>query len=155
MNIDKLERLAAHNLLVGYPANSKTKDGQSIAKYAKANNYGVYTGKVRIPARGFMEYALTAKKYTQPRERLIESVIKNVNKTGLSPEVGLNRVGVQVVNHIRDSIRTGPWVANAPSVQAAKLKKSNGKGTPKPLIDTGAMLRATTFLLVPRKGGAK
>jgi len=155
MNIDKLERLASHNLLVGYPANSKTKDGQSIAKYARANNYGTYTGKVRIPARRFMEYALTAKKYTEPREKLIESVIKNINKNGLNPETGLNQIGIRVVNNIRDSIKNGPWIPNAPSVLAAKLKKSKGKGTPKPLIDSGAMLRATTFLIVPRKGGVK
>lgn len=158
MNVEKLEALASTLLYVGYPENAKTPDGQSIAKYAKANNYGVYTGEgseaqVRIPPRPFMQNALEHSKYRNARNRYIKTIVNQISMRGLDPQVALNRLGTLVVNHIKSSIRDGEWTPNAPSTLKRKMNKgkSNKKGSPKPLIDTGAMLQATTYVLIPAK----
>ena len=63
-------------------------------------------------------------------------------------------MGTMAVNNVRDAILTGPWAPNAASTEARKLAKSKGKKSKygvKPLIDTGDMINAVTYIVKEAK----
>lgn len=154
-HIGEIERLAGGEILVGFPESAKTDDGLSIAKYAKYNNYGTFTkdenGKPtgRIPSRPFFTKGFFFDKYQERRGKLSKRLLKRIATGKITADDAAGLIGTQAVSDVRDSISTGPWAPNAPSTMARKLKKSKGKKASmiKPLIDTGDMIGAVTYVV--------
>jgi len=147
INIKALEQLGKGKVLVGFPANAKNEEGLTIAKYAKANNYGV--SSKHIPSRPFLTKGTFREKYVEKRTKLANLLIKKVIKKQTTPEDALTMLGQEAVNNVRDVIQSGNWLPNAPYTIARKLAKSKGKREKdiKPLIDTGDMISAVTFIV--------
>ena len=65
MHIAELQKMGEYDVLVGWNSDAIATDENnkrvSIAKYAKANNYGVYKNK--LPARPFVTNAINNNKY--------------------------------------------------------------------------------------------
>ena len=104
---------------------------------------------VPVPARPFFTEGFYFDKYQKKRIQLAKNIARQVVQGKISAEQGAGLIGVQAVNDVRDSIQTGPWVENSPYTKAKKLKRSRGKkaGSVKPLIDTGTMIGAVTYIV--------
>lgn len=159
-HIDELEKLSKSEIYVGFPASAKNEDGLTIAKYARWNNYGTFThdenGSTtkRIPARPFFTEGFYFEKYQERRTKLAKHLVKQISNGKLTTEEACGRLGIEAVNNVRDSILTGPWAPNKPSTMARKLAKSKGKKSKygvKPLVDTGDMINAVTYIVKDTK----
>lgn len=158
IDIKGLKEMGDYDVLVGWNTDAKAKDENgkmiSIAKYAKANNYGVYgkNEKQRIVPRPFVTNAINNEKYIEQREEVINRGVKAMRRNMLTAQDVLNALGIKGVENIRHSIKNGPWEANRPSTLIRKLlksKKNNGLA-PKPLIDTGQMIDRVTYVIRER-----
>lgn len=147
INISALEQLGRSTVLVGFPESAKNEDGLTIAKYARANNYGVKS--LNIPERPFLTKGTFREKYVEKRSNLAKRLVKKVVNKQITAEDALTMLGQEAVNNVRDVIRNGGWRINRPSTIARKLAKSKGKRAKdiKPLIDTGDMISAVTFIV--------
>lgn len=155
-NISEIEKLARGTIYVGFPASAKNEDGLTIAKYARWNNYGTFmhdeNGNVtgRIPERPFFTEGFFFQKYVEKRGKLAAYLMKQLTNNKINAKRAAEMMGIEAVNNVRDAIKTGPWAPNAPSVEKRKLAKSRGKKSKygvKPLIDTGDMINAVTYLV--------
>ncbi len=63
-----LEQFNEYDVYVGFPS-SATKDGESVAEYAKTNDYGMVSRG--IPSRPFLRTAVSGDRYVKPRLKLI------------------------------------------------------------------------------------
>ena len=155
-NISEIEKLSNATILVGFPASAKNDDGLTIAKYARWNNYGAImhdeagnaTG--RIPSRPFFTEGFYFQKYQERRVRLAKTLLSKLAHKKITASQAAELIGIEAQENVKDAIQNGPWAPNAPSVLARKLRKSKGRknGQPvKPLIDTGDMINAVTYLV--------
>lgn len=155
-HIKELEQLANKEVLVGFPESARNDEGLSIAKYAKWNNYGTFThdengnATSRIPERPFFTKGFFFQKYVDRRNKLGKRLASNIKNGKLTANEACNMIGIEAVNNVRDSILNGPWAPNAPSVVKRKSAKTKGKKSKygvKPLIDTGDMINAVTYIV--------
>lgn len=159
-HLKELEKLSKSEIYVGFPESAKNEDGLTIAKYARWNNYGTFThdenGSTtkRIPSRPFFTEGFYYEKYQERRTKLAKHLVKQISEGKLTAEEACGRMGAEAVNNVRDSISTGPWAPNSEATKARKLAKSKGKKSKygvKPLIDTGDMINAVTYIVKDTK----
>ena len=155
-HIGEIEKLAKGSVLVGFPASAKNDEGLTIAKYARWNNYGTFlhdeNGNVTgsIPARPFFTEGFYFQKYVERRTRLAKHLLRKIAEGALTASDAATMMGIEAAENVKDAIQTGPWAPNAPSTLKRKLAKSKGKKSKrgvKPLIDTGDMINAVTYLV--------
>ena len=155
-HIAELEKLSKNEVYVGFPESAKNEEGLTIAKYARWNNYGTFThdeyGNVesRIPERPFFTKGFYFEKYQEQRTKLAKTLVRGITRGKISASEASAMMGTMAVNNVRDSILTGPWAENKESTKARKLAKSKGKRSKygvKPLIDTGDMINAVTYIV--------
>lgn len=153
--VSEIEKLAKGTVYVGFPESAKN-DGLTIAKYARWNNYGTFMhdehGNVtgRIPPRPFFTEGFFFQKYVERRTELAKFLLKQISKGKISASAAATQMGIEAAENVKDAIQTGPWAPNALSVRKRKLAKSKGKNSKygvKPLIDTGDMINAVTYLV--------
>lgn len=122
-------------VLVGYPETvGDHPDGESIAFVAAANQFGTDT----IPARPFLDVGVAS----------VEKEINTIAEEGIAEVYDgkstitdvLNRIGITAVGGVQKTITEIKSPANA--ISTIKNKKSAN-----PLIDTGVMRQATTYIL--------
>lgn len=87
---------------------------------------------INIPARPFMRLAWT--NFKANHTKVYAKLAKSIVGRRTTPEQALAQVGMELENQIAKSIKSGQWVANAPSTISKK-------GFDKPLIDTAHMLQ--------------
>lgn len=159
-HMKELEKLSRSEIYVGFPEGAKTEDGLTIAKYARWNNYGTFThdefGSVssRIPSRPFFTIGFYFEKYQEMRTKLAKFLARQITSGKMTAEEACGRMGATAVNNVRDSILTGPWAPNSPATVARKLAKSKGKKSSygvRPLVDTGDMIGAVTYIVKDAK----
>lgn len=130
-----------HCVLVGLPGrNSPMHKETTVAKLGVIHEFGSPANG--IPARPFM--AQTAQKRRRNTAELLERNVKAVLNSSQSPKQGLSRIGVVYEGYIKDTIRNGDFVPNAPST--VRLK-----GSSRPLIDTGLMRASVTSVVADGK----
>ena len=98
------------------------------------NEYG--SPKKKIPSRPFMRYTFT--KYTNEVVAFHSKLYGNILDGKETAYAALRKIGLFYKGLLQLSIRTGPWVKNAPAT--IRRKKST-----KPLIDSGEMLRDLNY----------
>lgn len=155
-HIGELEKLSKSEIYVGFPESAKNEDGLTIAKYAKWNNYGTFThdengnATGRIPPRPFFTEGFYFEKYQEQRTKLAKFLTKQITSGKLTAAQACELMGIKAVSNVRDSILTGPWAPNAKSTEARKLAKSKSKKSKygvRPLVDTGDMINAVTYIV--------
>lgn len=102
--------------------------GLTIVEVARYNHYGT----ARIPARPFLDVSITEKQV-----EIADTLRRNLER-GLTPDVSLERAGLQAVGIVQSYMTKLKSPPNAPSTIKAK-RSSN------PLIDTGLMRSAVTY----------
>ena len=160
LHLGELERLSKSEIYVGFPASAKNDEGLNIAKYAKWNNYGTFTHDEwggttkRIPERPFFTKGFYFTKYQEARTKLAKRLAKSITNGQLTSQEACEMMGITAVNNVRDSILTGPWAPNSEATTARKLAKSKGKKSKygvRPLVDTGDMINAVTYIVKDAK----
>ena len=130
-----------HCVLVGLPGrNSPMHKETTVAKLGVIHEFGSPANG--IPARPFM--AQTAQKHRRNTVELLKRNAKAVLNRQQSPKQGLGRIGVVYEGYIKDTIRNGDFVPNAPSTVRMK-------GSSRPLIDTGLMRASVTSVVADDK----
>jgi len=119
------------NLKIGFP---RSKSTQANIMKAVWNEFGTR----RIPERPFLRTSMrnNRKKYID----MLHKDAKNVLNGSRTIQQSLTRVGIVAQGDVQMSISTGNWTPNAPST----IRR---KGSSRPLIDTGAMRQAVTWVV--------
>lgn len=129
-------------VLVGVPkAAGSDEDGTKIAVIAAVQEFGSSDG--RIPERSFLRVPLSAeqKRFTETIRRMVPEVVHGTATTRQM----LDMVGDQAVGVVQQAISEGIAPANAPST----VKR---KGSSTPLVDTGALSGAITYVIEGDEG---
>lgn len=114
-----------------------------------------------VPERSFLRKTLTEKQ--GEITKVIVAIAKNIVALKNTPDQGLDQLGAKVASMIKRTIVAGLEPPNAPSVLARKnalsrkptATKPKPAGKAKPLIDTGALLNAISWLTNKGTGNAK
>lgn len=155
-----LAELASKDILVGIPKEATNeKDGKTfyLADIAFLQNYGSYSEKEnrhltgdeakesgKIPPRPFGSTLI--ENFGEKIRKFYQKEVKESLKGKRSMKQALNRVGFIAAGFMKQNLSTGNWEPNAESTIAKK-------GSSKPLIDTGEMRRAITWVLRKKAGG--
>lgn len=160
-----------HEILVGFPKDKQViyppddrkdhhnKGGQTVAQVATANEFGTKTkkGSTHIPSRPFLRTA-----FKKNRQLIIKLVEESFLLKNIIDNTRFDKIGLKMVDMVRDSIRNGNWIPNAKTTKLSKLKfntrkivektdeKSKQKvnlelGKIKPLIDRGIMIKSVNY----------
>ena len=116
-------------LRVGFLETEKYPDGTNVAQVAYWNEYGT----TKSPPRPFFRQMISAKS-----SKWGDALGRNLVATGYNTGLSFNRVGELIKDQLRNSIID----FQAPGLSAYTIAK---KGSDKPLVDTGQMLRAPAF----------
>jgi hypothetical protein len=156
----EMEKLKSMCVKVGIPEDAETGDGLHIAQYAAWNELGVRNKDDSgwyIPPRPFMRNTADGKrgKIQEAIDKYIGSVLQGKADT----KTALSGMGEAVVGLTKDTIKEGPWEKNSPITIhgtnpkiPGKRRKSTyqfikGKGSSKPLIDTGIMKNSIQYII--------
>lgn len=142
-DFSQLEKLikelnADHSVDIGVFSDAKTPDGQSVAQYGAANEFGSVSVPNRPPKRSFIRMPLEVKqgdiaKYAEShaREHIEAGDIKAIFE-----DIGI--AGQAKIQEAFDTAGFGTWAPDADSTVARK-------GSDAPLIDTGLLRKSVTY----------
>ena len=144
----QIEELKKLQVRIGYQRGkaSKTDDDGNEADYcdiAMWNELGTSSG---IPSRPFLRNSVDSN--AEQIDKACKDAIKVIAKGGKA-EVVLKQLGLMQKGIVQQTISSGEFVPNAPST--VRRKNHNGKGSAKPLIDTGG-LRSKVNFVICKKG---
>lgn len=120
--------------------NATTPDGEFIAVYGAANEFGTD----RIPSRSFLRSTVK-----EQQNRWVDRIAKRLrNRTAerQSVEDALTEAGLMMADDIRSKISSNVMPVNAPSTIKAKIRKDGSD--PGTLRDKFYMLKAIDFEVV-------
>ncbi len=146
--LQEIEKLSKTTLLVGIQEKAKTqsqtkngrtqKPGLSVAEYAAKNEFGTN----KIPQRSFMRTAFDENLATI--ERVAADQYGKIIDGSIKIEQGLGIIGQVVTALIQRKIQAIQFPPNSPATIAIK-------GSSKPLIDFGQMVKSVTYAIRTRK----
>ena len=173
VNIDQIiQRLSKKfEIVVGFPANKQVvyppddrkghhnPGGQTVAQVATWNEFGTKTkkGTTHTPSRPFLREALRKNK-----PKIADLIKKSFTLKNLQDETYFDKIGLLMVDMVRDSIKNGNWIPNADRTKLQKLKWPTRKKWEsgkvknfeeiaeeyhkiKPLIDRGIMIKSVNY----------
>jgi hypothetical protein len=148
-----VKELTKRTVQVGVPdedADRKPVEGESepITNAALAYIHENGVPEKNIPARPFMVPGIDSAKerITKQLVKAGEAMLDTGSKTELDKALG--RVGLIAQSAIQNKITDGPFAPLAPKTIAER--KARGNESDKPLIDTGQLRQAITFVIRDR-----
>jgi hypothetical protein len=128
--------------------NARRGEEQGNAEIGYRNEFGSFTGKVKIPKRSFIIMPLKTRlaKELKKAKTLQGKAFENAVKTGTTDQF-FKKIGVVAEKVIQDAFKTrgfGQWPENAPATIALK-------GSDSPLIDTAQLRKSITSEVVKGK----
>lgn len=149
------EDVRQSHVKVGVIGTEATDDRGQItnARLMAVHEFGAQVGNVSIPERAPIRSTFDANRSTY--ENLVVNGVKDIFGRKTNPRKLLGRLGMRMVNDIKNRITQGDGLSppNADSTLKKKLAKGDGEGSPKPLVDTGALLGSLDYAVVV--GGKK
>ena len=139
--LERIRKAEKQVAAVGFPrgkaglGNPHYENGASILQVAIWNNFGTS----KIPSRPFMKMA--TKQIQAVSSPIIQAVIAKINAGKTDGKKELEILAIQAQGIIQTTITDGGFAPNAPSTIAAK------KGSEQPLIDSGDMRKAVTYVI--------
>ena len=136
---------AVRSCISGRHFNPRTPDGvrhgneADYCDIAMWNELGTSNG---IPSRPFLRNSVDSN--AEQIDKACKDAIKVIAKGGKA-EVVLKQLGVMQKGTVQQTISSGDFVPNAPST--VRRKNHNGKGSAKPLIDTGGLRNKVNFVI--------
>lgn len=107
--------------------------GESEVQIAAVHEFGSQDG--HIPQRSYLRLTVDAR-----RDEILNLLEKQLHAT--DPAIAANRVGLQVVSMVRETIRSRQ--TEGPKDQALRPATIKRKGSDLPLVDTGRLLQSIT-----------
>ena len=132
------QRLLAgrERVMVGVPAGAREEDGTSIALIAAVHEFGSETAS--IPERSF---GRTGIKHGQQQFAAVNfDSLKKVVNGSMSMHGALERLGEAAAGAVKEEITHGDFKPLKPATIARK-------GSEKPLIDSGSLRAAITYVI--------
>lgn len=145
-----LRALTRDRVLVGIPGENAARDPDKGESEAPLNNAEIGyihefgSPAANIPARPFLRPGI---------ENAREDVIKRLKRGALAAlqgdRAGIDRAihgaGQSAANHVVEKITDGPFVPLAP--MTLRIRQEKGRTGEKPLLDTGQLRRAVTYVI--------
>ena len=122
----------------------KGAENMTVAQVAAIHEFGSKDGS--IPERSFMRTAVFENKGSI--NKLIKGLAVKITDGAMGRDKALGIIGEYVKGLIKNRIRSGPFVPNAPET----IRR---KGSSKPLIDTGQLINSIDWELTGKKARAK
>jgi phage gpG-like protein len=103
--------------------------------------------KAKIPPRPFLTMGVAGvQEDIAKRMKVIATIAASGDRTALAK--GFHALGIFVASAVRKKLTDGPWVPLAQrTIDARKSRRKSGKAGIKPLIDTGRLRAAITYVL--------
>jgi hypothetical protein len=147
-----LRELQSQRVLVGIPSTKAQRNDGPISNAELGYIHENGAPEANIPARAFLVPGVKSVKIETAQG------LKDAGKAALNGESGkmmqqLNRVGSVAASAVQKKITDGPFEPLKPSTVRSRMRKHKGRVdlNPKPLIDTGQLRRAITYVV--RKTG--
>ena len=171
--MQRVKRLPRRDVLVGFPedsrkageergpqAGSNARDDTPLLNAQIAYIHDNGAPDVNIPRREFMRPGIKegAAAFTPFLKRAADAMLAGKMD---AVDKNLHAAGLAGQNAVRMKIKSGPFVPLAPATVAARRRRSKGSSYRRkataaadttPLVDTGEMLKALTYVV---RGGAK
>ncbi|EMX0849892.1 hypothetical protein AAF302_001116 [Pluralibacter gergoviae] len=128
---------------VGLPAGSGDHDGIPLVVIGAVQEFGSADG--HIPERSFLRVPI--RQNQDNLRKAFATLAKKVASGELSSFQMLSQIGARAVGYCQEAISEGIAPANAPSTVERK-------GSSTPLIDTGALRQAITYVVDNGKEGS-
>lgn len=129
------------NVLIGFPESAGGySDGTSIAGVAAVHEFGSDT----VDERPFLRP--TVNENQELISELLSDGVAEVIESGGDIDTALDAVGLRISGLVKEKIESIESPTLSPKTVAAR-KKRTGRTSTKPLIDTGAMLQAVTYVV--------
>ncbi len=144
----RIESLAGNELLIGIPAEDSPRSGEAISNAAigYVNEYG--SPELNIPARPHLIPGVHA---ALPQCMMhMERAARAQLAGGSEADAGLHRAGLIAVASVQRYLTKGDGFAALSAATLAR-RKSKGRASDKPLIDTGAYLRSISYSIRPKR----
>jgi phage gpG-like protein len=150
--IHNINLLSRKRLYVGIPDKTASRPpdpgqvaGLNNATIGFIQNMG--SPRRNIPARPFLTLGVfDAKALVIDRMKAIS--IKSINGEKDALEKGFHALGLAVVSIVRKRMTAGPWFPLSPGTIAdRRRRRKNGMAGTKPLIDTGRLRQAITYVI--------
>lgn len=138
--IDKQLEYMNRRIVIVY-IRDRRPTGASIGadQYAVFNEYGT----VHIPARPFWRTATEFNDSKMQIESKISAEVQLVLSGVKTGEQALHAMGLYVVKRIKETMKRGNWISNAPTTIRRKRRNE-------PLFDTATLYNAITYKIVLR-----
>lgn len=149
---DEIKRLLTDDLRqshvkVGVIGTEATDDRGAItnARLMAVHEFGAQAGNVSIPERAPIRGTFDSQRANY--ERLVIEGVRDIFGRKTNPKKLLGRLGMRMVADIKNRITQGEGLQppNADSTLKRKQAKGDGEGSPKPLVDTGALLGSISY----------
>ena len=143
----------------GYGANSEPvtakdyEDGPTIVEVAAWNEFGTYN----TPPRPFLRQSV--ENYTEQISVMCKAQLQAIASGKQTAESALKAIGALQVGLVQHTIRDGGFEPNAPiTIQGGWMRNQKsgkpfyvkGKGSSRPLIDTGRMRQSVHYVIKPK-----
>lgn len=139
-----INELGKKQIKVGFFSHSKYPDGTPIAAVARVQVLG--SAKNNIPARDFMRPPMEqgAPNY----QKGVAKAFRDAAQGKASLETGLNAVGEVAAGDVKQGLASlrKPALKEA-TIKARARRHHAGIASDKPLVDTGQMLQAITYVV--------
>lgn len=149
----RLDVVSNNKAYVGIPQERSSRPGSGEITNAELLYVQTYGSPInKIPPRPVIEPALeeNEKRVKILTERAITSALNGNKEEAIS---NLHKVGLFAVNAVRAFIRAFPDNGLPPNKPATiRRKRAKGATDPKPLIDTGEMMKSITYVIISKEG---
>lgn len=150
---DILKELGSHQVLVGIPAETASRDDSPINN--AAIGYILETGapEQNLPARPFLHPGVASARddiAKVARKTLIQALSLSGSTSGSAQTIqnGLAQMGLVAANAVRRRVDTGDFAPLAPSTIYRRQRRANApRSGEKPLVDTGQLRNAVTYVV--------
>jgi len=137
--------IAGSQVLVGVPASDAMRSDSPVDNATLGYIHEFGAPGANIPARPFLVPGVSdAMPHVIPRLRAAAKLATEGDSTAVGS--GMHEAGLIAVNAVRAKIASGPFAPLKPSTVAARARRGR-TGEMKPLIDTGKLLAAITYVI--------
>lgn len=128
--------MGGHVVKIGFPAGASEKDGTPSALVGAVHEFGSVSRG--IPERSYLRSTMNEQmnKYIAMNKRTLRRVVTGV----MTMRLALELLGQVASGDVKKKIRSGPFTP-------LSQRTIDSKGSDRPLIDTGDMLKNVTYEL--------
>lgn len=142
--VKSVQALTGKQVMVGIPATNAYRPGETVTNAMLGYIHEFGSPAAHIPPRPFLIPGIESVK-DQVVNRLQAAAKKALDGDVSAVDSALMQIGLLAQSAVQKKITDGPFVPLAPATIAAR--KAKGHAGIKPLIDTGALRQAVSYVI--------